>query len=88
MILKNARRNHYKIFSEAKIGRLTVSNRLVRSATEDTSLIELGYVSEPVINLYSDLAILKPFLTVGWINPTCSHLVIPMSMSEFKVWVS
>ena len=56
MILKNARRNHYKIFSEAKIGRLTVSNRLVRSATEDTSLIELGYVSEPVINLYSDLA--------------------------------
>lgn len=56
MVIINARRDHYKIFSEAKIGRLTVPNRLVRSATEDTSLTELGYVSEPVMNLYSGIA--------------------------------
>lgn len=50
------RRDHYQIFSEAKIGRMTVPNRLVRSATADPSLSELRRVSEPVLELYSSLA--------------------------------
>jgi 2,4-dienoyl-CoA reductase-like NADH-dependent reductase (Old Yellow Enzyme family) len=50
------RRDHYQIFSEAKLGKLTIPNRLVRSATADPSLSELRRVTQPVIDLYTDLA--------------------------------
>jgi hypothetical protein len=32
-------RNHYKVFSEGNIAGLTISNRLVRSATWDPSIL-------------------------------------------------
>lgn len=50
------RRDHYKIFSEAGIGKLSVPNRLVRSATADPSLSELRRVTKPVFDLYTNLA--------------------------------
>jgi len=50
------RRDTYKIFSEAVIGRLTVPNRLVRSATYDPSLLLERRMSDEVLALYGQLA--------------------------------
>ncbi|MFC1683074.1 NADH:flavin oxidoreductase, partial [Candidatus Zixiibacteriota bacterium] len=55
-VRKTMRRDHYKIFSAAKIGRLTIPNRLVRSATADPSLSDLRRVTKPVLDLYTKLA--------------------------------
>jgi len=49
-------RDHYQIFSEAKIGDLIIPNRFVRSATMDMSLWDLRRVTAPVLDLYADLA--------------------------------
>jgi 2,4-dienoyl-CoA reductase-like NADH-dependent reductase (Old Yellow Enzyme family) len=51
------RRNGYKIFSEARIGDLTLSNRLVRSATWDPSVLKRRQMTEQVLNLYRELAV-------------------------------
>ena len=49
-------RRHYKVFSEAKIGTLTVANRLVRSATWDPSILQARRMTDAVLNLYRDVA--------------------------------
>lgn len=50
------RRDHYQIYSEAKIGHLVLSNRLVRSATYDPSLFLEQKMRDEVLDLYSKLA--------------------------------
>lgn len=50
-------RNHYKIFSEGSIAGLTISNRLIRSATWDPSILNSRQMTEEVLNLYRDLAL-------------------------------
>lgn len=50
------RRDGYKIFSEARIGNLVLSNRLVRSATWDPSMFAARKVTDEVQNLYGELA--------------------------------
>lgn len=49
-------RADYKLFSRGKIGRLTVPNRLVRSATWDPSILHRRQVSQEVLDLYRKLA--------------------------------
>lgn len=49
-------RGHYKIFSEGKIGSLTLSNRLVRSATWDPSILPERMVNEETVALYRRVA--------------------------------
>ncbi len=49
-------RDHYKIFSEAEIGPLTLPNRLVRSATADPSLFPSQEMNEGVLDLYRAVA--------------------------------
>jgi len=49
-------RSRYKIFSEGTIAGLTISNRLVRSATWDPSILTSRHMSEEVLKLYKDLA--------------------------------
>jgi 2,4-dienoyl-CoA reductase-like NADH-dependent reductase (Old Yellow Enzyme family) len=49
-------RNHYKVFSEGKIGSLTLSNRLVRSATWDPSILYSRRMNEQVESLYGKVA--------------------------------
>lgn len=87
------RRDHYQIFSEAKIGRLVVPNRLVRSATADPSLSELRRVTAPVLELYASLArggvglILTGDFTAipgGWLEKT-GLLVTDNSYEEVRV---
>jgi 2,4-dienoyl-CoA reductase-like NADH-dependent reductase (Old Yellow Enzyme family) len=51
------RRDHYEIFSEGKIGTLTVPNRLVRSATWDPSILVRRRMTDKVLNLYEQLAL-------------------------------
>lgn len=50
------RRDHYKLFSVGKIGPLTLSNRLVRSATWDPSILQARRMSNQVLQLYKDVA--------------------------------
>jgi len=50
-------RNDYTLFSEGKIGDLTISNRLVRSATWDPSIIHSRQMSGEVLDLYRELAL-------------------------------
>jgi len=50
-------RNHYKIFSDGSIAGLTISNRLVRSATWDPSILNSRQMTEDVLNLYRNLAL-------------------------------
>jgi len=50
-------RNHYKIFSDGSIAGLTTSNRLIRSATWDPSILITRQMTEDVLNLYRDLAL-------------------------------
>jgi len=50
-------RNHYKIFSEGSIAGLTISNRLIRSATWDPSILNSRQMTEEVLNLYRDLTL-------------------------------
>ncbi len=50
-------RNHYKIFSEGSIAGLTISNRLIRSATWDPSILNSRQMTEDVLNLYRNLAL-------------------------------
>lgn len=49
-------RNHYKIFSEGKLGPLTLPNRLVRSATWDPSILPERMMNDQTIDLYRRLA--------------------------------
>lgn len=49
-------RSHYKIFSEGKIGSLTLPNRLVRSATWDPSILYQRRMNEQVESLYGEVA--------------------------------
>lgn len=51
------RRDSYKIFSEGHIAELTLSNRLVRSATWDPSILKSRQMSREVLNLYKKLAL-------------------------------
>lgn len=50
-------RNHYKIFSEGALAGLTISNRLVRSATWDPSILTSRQMTEEVLSLYRNLAL-------------------------------
>ena len=50
------RRDGYKIFSEGRIGNLTLPNRLVRSATWDPSILGIRKMTDEVLNLYRELA--------------------------------
>lgn len=50
-------RAHYKIFSSASIAGLSLSNRLVRSATWDPSILSSRQMTEEVLDLYSSLAL-------------------------------
>ncbi len=50
-------RSHYKIFSESSIAGMTMSNRLVRSATWDPSILTSRQMTEEVLNLYRNLAL-------------------------------
>jgi 2,4-dienoyl-CoA reductase-like NADH-dependent reductase (Old Yellow Enzyme family) len=51
------RRDQYKIFSEGKIGAITVPNRLVRSATWDPSILARRQMTDEVLHLYEQLAL-------------------------------
>jgi 2,4-dienoyl-CoA reductase-like NADH-dependent reductase (Old Yellow Enzyme family) len=50
------RRDHYKVFSEGKIGPRALPNRLVRSATADPSLFPSQEMNEEVLDLYRAVA--------------------------------
>jgi len=50
-------RNHYKIFSEGAIAGLAISNRLIRSATWDPSILATRQMTDEVLNLYRNLAL-------------------------------
>jgi len=50
------RRDQYTIFSEGKIGTLMVSNRLIRSATWDPSILRKRRMTDEVVALYHRLA--------------------------------
>jgi len=49
-------RSHYKVFSEGKIGPLTLPNRLVRSATWDPSILGERRMRDEVLDLYGEVA--------------------------------
>lgn len=51
------RRDNYIIFSEGKIGRIMLPNRLVRSATWDPSILTRRVMTDEVLNLYRGLAL-------------------------------
>jgi 2,4-dienoyl-CoA reductase-like NADH-dependent reductase (Old Yellow Enzyme family) len=51
------RRDSYKIFSEGQVGNLALSNRLVRSATWDPSILGIRKMTDEVLNLYRELAV-------------------------------
>ncbi len=50
-------RNEYKIFSKGKIGNLTLSNRLVRAATWDPSILKSRKMSDEVLGVYKKVAL-------------------------------
>jgi 2,4-dienoyl-CoA reductase-like NADH-dependent reductase (Old Yellow Enzyme family) len=50
-------RSHYKIFSEGSIAGLTLSNRFIRSATWDPSILISRQMTDEVLNLYGNLAL-------------------------------
>lgn len=50
------RRDEYKLFSPGKIARLSVKNRLVRSATYEGGMTEDGRVTPQILKLYRNLA--------------------------------
>src|SRR5512139_3533743 len=50
-------RSHYKIFSEGSIAGMVLSNRLIRSATWDPSILSSRQMSEEVLELYRELAL-------------------------------
>jgi 2,4-dienoyl-CoA reductase-like NADH-dependent reductase (Old Yellow Enzyme family) len=50
------RRDHYRIFSPTRIGRLTLPNRLVRSATWDPSILGDRALNDPVRQVYRRVA--------------------------------
>ncbi len=49
-------RENYKLFSEGRLGGLSVKNRLVRSATYEACATDAGSVTEKMLCLYKDLA--------------------------------
>jgi len=49
-------RHDYKIFSQGKIGALTLFNRLVRSATWDPSILKSRKMTDEILLLYQELA--------------------------------
>ncbi|MBN1657188.1 MAG: hypothetical protein JXA93_02240, partial [Anaerolineae bacterium] len=49
-------RDHYILFSEGRIGRLTVPNRIVRSATWDPSILGPRLMSKEVLEVYRRVA--------------------------------
>jgi 2,4-dienoyl-CoA reductase-like NADH-dependent reductase (Old Yellow Enzyme family) len=49
-------RRDYRVFSAARIGDLTLPNRLVRSATWDPSIIVRRRITDEVLSLYRELA--------------------------------
>jgi len=49
-------RDQYKLFSQGKIGPIVLSNRLVRSATFDPSILEGRKMTTEVLNIYRTLA--------------------------------
>ena len=51
------KRYNYRIFSEGKIGPLTLPNRLVRSATWDPSILNKRKMTDEVLNLYQEIAL-------------------------------
>ncbi|MCG3226251.1 MAG: NADH:flavin oxidoreductase, partial [Candidatus Heimdallarchaeota archaeon] len=51
------RRDNYAIFSEGKIGKLKLLNRLVRSSTWDPSILSIRQMTDEVLNLYRNLAL-------------------------------
>ncbi|MFX0084155.1 MAG: NADH:flavin oxidoreductase [Candidatus Hodarchaeota archaeon] len=51
------KRDNYRIFSEGKIGPLTLPNRLVRSATWDPSILRKRKITDAVLNLYKKIAL-------------------------------
>lgn len=50
-------RSRFKIFSEGAIAGLAISNRLIRSATWDPSILATRQMTEEVLNLYRNLAL-------------------------------
>lgn len=50
------RRDHYRIFSQGRIGTLEVANRLVRSATWDPSILSEKRMTDQVVAHYARLA--------------------------------
>jgi 2,4-dienoyl-CoA reductase-like NADH-dependent reductase (Old Yellow Enzyme family) len=50
-------RTHYKIFSEGAIAGMLITNRLVRSATWDPSILTSRRMTEEVLGLYRNLAL-------------------------------
>jgi 2,4-dienoyl-CoA reductase-like NADH-dependent reductase (Old Yellow Enzyme family) len=50
-------RSHYKIFSEGTIAGMVITNRLVRSATWDPSILSSRQMSGEVLDLYRELAL-------------------------------
>jgi 2,4-dienoyl-CoA reductase-like NADH-dependent reductase (Old Yellow Enzyme family) len=50
------RRDHYKLFSEGRIGRFSLLNRLVRSATWDPAILKERKMTDEVLDLYRCVA--------------------------------
>ena len=51
------RRDGYRLFSEGRIGRLVLANRLVRSATWDPAMLKDHRMREDVLDLYRRVAV-------------------------------
>lgn len=74
---RKLRRDHYKLFSPAAIGTMTLSNRLVRSATWDPAILQERRMTEDVVKLYRELALGGVALII-----TGDFSVVPESMFD------
>jgi 2,4-dienoyl-CoA reductase-like NADH-dependent reductase (Old Yellow Enzyme family) len=94
-------RKHYKIFSEASLARLTLANRLIRSATWDPSILSGRQMTGQVMDLYRDLALggVGAIITGGFPvyrerfpdenpgNPVCLYADLRINGLEKLAWV-
>ncbi len=53
---KNSEKNMKSVFEKTNLGRIEINNRFVRSATAELTADMSGYVTEKVLNLYSQLS--------------------------------
>lgn len=79
------RRDNYKIFSEGKIGQLTLRNRLVRSATWDLPILKKRRMTDEVLNLYREIALGGVGLIISGGFPVFQEQEV---MDSSKKWIA